>query len=267
MLEPFYWMFKTEGFKEQVKYLFFIFFKFYLVAIGLALITANLVHDAIFSTILFIISFLFFVLPLFCIQGYFWCVTENIISREWDITSATVYNGKVKEIFKVKLPELNTGKFIWRGIASCVATLMMILPFTIILTTSAFATTFANIPIQTLLIVYVFLTMFIPALLWNYAARDSVFAVWNIRKAIHIMGNYTGKYIWNTILFALFYILSASILSLIAMQLGVQEGATYTSILSAAKLLICLAITYLQYLYSLYVYAYLLGTIAPPAEG
>ena len=109
--------------------------------------------------------------------------------------------------------------------------------------------------------------MFIPALLWNYAARDSVFAVWNIRKAVHIMGNYTGKYIWNTLLYVLFYVVTSVLLSLIATALGIRDIANQMSMLNIIKLLVYLTISYLQYLYSLYVYAYLLGTIAPPAEG
>ena len=112
-----------------------------------------------------------------------------------------------------------------------------------------------------------FLLMFIPALLWNYAARDSVFAVWNIRKAVHIMGNYTGKYIWNTLLYVLFYVVTSVLLSLIATALGIRDIATQINVLNIIKLLVYLTISYLQYLYSLYVYAYLLGTIAPPAEG
>ena len=267
MFKPFSWMFTTENFKEQVKYLFFIFIKFYLAAIILLLFSEYLLSNSIWTVVLPSIAIILFIIPFLCAQGYFWNVTANIISREWDITSATVFNGKIKEVFKVELPELNTKKFIWRGIASCVATTMMVLPFGLILAGSAWATSLSNLPPQTIIVLYVFILMFIPALLWNYAVRDSIFAVWNIRKAIQIMGNYTGKYIWNTLLYVLFYVVTSVLLSLIATALGIRDIATQVSMLNIIKLLVYLTISYLQYLYSLYVYAYLLGTIAPPSEG
>jgi hypothetical protein len=68
---------------------------------------------------------------------------------------------------------------------------------------SSEAVSFYDSSIMTLLYVILFglVGLLIPALLWNYAKQDSIFAVWNFSKAVHIMGTYFGKYLWNTILF------------------------------------------------------------------
>ena len=143
--------------------------------------------------------------------------------------------------------------------------MMMLLPFALLVTSGTFLAAFSSLPITTALLLYVFLCAFIPALLWNYAVRDSVFAVWNIRKAIYIMGNYTGKYIWNTLLFIIFYLVDYALIAAIAFILGLNN--IEPGFWSGIRLLIFYIFSYIQYLYCIYVYAYLLGTIAPPHEG
>ena len=265
MFEPFVWMFKTEGFEKHFLYLFFMYIKFFVPAIICLVIGLVSMHNPIFMASFFGLSILLFIAPLLCIQGYFWELTQNIISRAWDISAANVYNGKIKEIYRVELPEIKTTRFIWRGIASGVATVMMLLPFALLVTSGTFLAAFSSLPITTALLLYVFLCAFIPALLWNYAVRDSVFAVWNIRKAIYIMGNYTGKYIWNTLLFIIFYLVDYALIAAIAFILGLNN--IEPGFWSGIRLLIFYIFSYIQYLYCIYVYAYLLGTIAPPHEG
>ena len=96
-------------------------------------------------------------------------------------------------------------------------------------------------------LLYLFFFAFMPALLWNYAKQNSVFAVWNVPKAVYIIENYFFRYIWNTILFVLFYLLNFFVLYQIYQQFG-------NIVYLAAGIL---------YLYSLHVYAYLLGTLTP----
>lgn len=267
MLEPFIWMFKTENFKKSFKYLLFIYLKFFVVAVIFAILGLFFLSNFTISIVLFIVAGIFLLAPALCIQGYFWELTANIISRDWDIKASSVYTGKIKEIFKIELPQLKTLKLIWRGMASIVATLLMLVPFIIITTTGLITTSFIS-PLAAILI-FVFIFSFIPALLWNYAKQDSIFAVWNIRKAIYIMGNYTGKYIINTIIFILFYTLNSVVLGAVSYILGfnILSNADFTGFQDIIKLLFFYIASYLIYLYSIFVYAYLLGTLTPPAEG
>ena len=264
MFEPFIWMFKNTDFKQHFVYLFFIYIKFFVLALICYLIGFVFFHNPILIPVFAILAILFFVAPGFCIQGYFWELTENIISRDWDIKAANVYNGKIKEIYRISLPELNTVRFIWRGFASVVATILMVVPFGLLITSGTFLSTVCAMSIPAALLLYIFLCTFIPALLWNYAAKDSVFAVWNIRKAVYIMGNYTGKYIWNTILFIIFYLFDYVLLAFITYLLKLNN--IDLSLLSWVKAFILLLLGYAQYIYCVYVYAYLLGTITPPHE-
>lgn len=269
MFEPFIWMFKTDNFKQHFIYLFFTYIKFFVIAITFLILGVLLPQYFIASIVCYVLSGLFFIAPILCVQGYFWELTESIISRDWDISTANIYNGKIKQIFTVHLPEIKTFKFIWRGIASIVATILMFIPFVLLMASGTFLAAVSSLPVQTALLLYLFICTFIPALLWNYAARDSVFAVWNLRKAIYIMGNYTGKYILNTVLFIIFYLADYFLLALMAFLSGAHDTSSLLSLslFAIVKLVLFYLFSYVQYIYCLYVYAYLLGTIAPPAEG
>ena len=137
MLKPFIWMFKTEDFNKHFWYLFFTYIKFFVLAV-IAFILGFIFWDSmpIASGVYYVLGGIFLVCPFLCVQGYFWSLTENIISRDWDISASSIYNGKIKNVFKVTLPEINTFKFIWRGVASVVATILMFIPFVLLLTKS-----------------------------------------------------------------------------------------------------------------------------------
>ena len=265
MLEPFIWMFKTQNFKKHFLYLLFSFAAFMITAILLFFCVTFFLKDIFIQNIFYLLSFILFILPLLLVQGYFWELTESIISRDWDIKAASIYNGKIKSIFSIELPEINSLKFIWRGIASIVASILMVIPFALLMFSGGIATNLSGLPPESLGFLYIFIMAFIPALLWNYASRNSVFAVWNIRKAIYLMGNYTGKYIFNIILFIIFYTVDYFILFFLAEVLGIKTITELNSI-NAIKVLIWTVVAYIKYFYTLYVYAYLLGTIAPSGE-
>lgn len=276
MFEAFIWMFKAENLKKHLLYFLLTYCSFFLAAMIFSVAAYFLQKYFIFSILCYLIAALLFIAPSLCIQGYFWELTSNIISRDVDIKAANVYNGKIKQVFKIELPTLNTCKFIWRGIASIVATILMFLPFVMLVVTTYFTGVFllpmVNIGnyestyLTSYLFLYLFLSSFIPALLWNYARQDSVVAVWNIRKAIFIMGNYTGKYIWNTLLFIVFYVLNYAVIAGIGFLLRVYDGLAL-DVTAVIRILLFYLLSMAVYFYSLYVYAYLLGTIAPPAEG
>ena len=80
------------------------------------------------------------------------------------------------------------------------------------------------------------------------------------------MGNYTGKYIWNTLLFIVFYVLNYAVIAGIGFLLRVYDGLAL-DVTAVIRILLFYLLSMAVYFYSLYVYAYLLGTIAPPAEG
>lgn len=276
MLEPFIWMFKTKNFKKHFWYLFFVYIKFWLPAIVCCVIGYNLFNtQLLLSSILLVVAFALMILPAYCIQGYFWEMAEAVITRGWDIKAASVYNGKVSSIYSVSLPEIHTLKFIWRGFASSVATVIMFIPLILIVSTTIFTGVFAlpmlninmfeNTYVVCYLILLLFYIMFIPALLWNYAYRNSVVSVLNIRKAIYIIGNYPGKYFWNAILYFVFNTLTSYIVNFLVSTMKLYQcGFNLITIIHG---IIIAFIAYLMYIYSLFVYAYLLGTITPPGEG
>ena len=262
MLEAFVWMFRDKQFKSHYIYLFSKFIFFEIAALVLFFVTDPL---KLFVNIQFVnlIAIILAVFPFLCIQGYFWEMTENVIAREFDIKSANIYNGKIKQIYVIELPELRFFKLVWRGIASIFATFLLLFPFIYMIYKEIIKPDMLPLSMQVLL--YLFWAFFIPALLWNYAHRDSVVAVWNIRKAIYLMGNYTGKYIFNIILFIIFYTVDYFILFFLAEVLGIKTITELNSI-NAIKVLIWTVVAYIKYFYTLYVYAYLLGTIAPSEE-
>lgn len=275
MLKPFVWMFSTENFKKHFLYLFFTYFKFVIPAIIFYITGYYIAND--FSFWSYLASGVLFFAPFLCIQGYFWELTSQIISREWDIEGASIYNGKIKQTYQIKFPELNTLKFIWRGIASIVANIIMFCPLIMLFYFSAFTGIFGTQLLGTNMfenpsyyyaailawIIYGFLT---PALLWNYAKQDSVVAVLNYRKAIYITGNYTGKYILNCIIFIIFNTILSLTISAIFNLFSINT-INLNEPLTALTLLIFVTVIYVMYIYCTYVNSYLLGTITPPCEG
>ena len=89
MFKPFSWMFKIDNFKEHFKYLFLILFKFFIPAICLScVILFCKTLPPLWGYVCSILSILLFIAPFFCIQGYFWELTSQIISRDFDVTGA-----------------------------------------------------------------------------------------------------------------------------------------------------------------------------------
>lgn len=276
MLEPLVWMFRNKDFKKRFLQLCLTLIVALLILIGL-LFSTNVIEFTFLNGQ--ILNILFVVVCFFTsliIQGYFWELTSNIISRNWDISASNVYSGKIKERFFIDLPKINVIRFLWRGLASIVATIMMMLPFVLVIYTSVLTTPAFNFDveyIEGLSVVYqvscgivlVMLFIALPALLWNYAKQDSVFAVWNFPKAFYLIDSYPLQYIKNLILFVIFYLLNTGIIYLlnyffmIVMQLSPQENPLVYVMIGI--------ISTFMYLYSLHVYAYLLGTIAPVSEG
>lgn len=260
MLEPFLWMFSIKDFKKHFLYMFFFGLISYI--IGYAMIILPPFGGLIIINQ--VLAFIFLILPTFYTTGYFWNLTEEIINRDWDIILHNIYDGIIKEYYEIALPELNLGKNIWRGIASTVAMILLSLPFIFIIATGTLFNALASLPPVASLVIPIFLTLFIPALLWNYAHRNSVVAVWNIRKAIYLMGNYPLKYILNTIIFVIIYATNGFI-DYLAQQFLRTALTNFDPVgLTLSALVIFLMV--LKYLYFIYVYAYLLGTIAPTSE-
>lgn len=267
MLEPFIWMFKTSGIKKHCIYLYSVFIAFFLFTGILVYLLNSLDSFLLFKPYINIIWFICLLLLFLFFQGYFFNLVENIIMRDWDIESTTVYSKKVKTVFKISLPELNIFKIFWRGIASSVAIILLLLPFILLVTTSNAIFVLSKLSSLFVILIYLFLLLFFPALLWNYSTRNSIVAVFNYRKAIYIMGNYTGSYIKNILLGIIYYLIDGWFINIIVNIFAKNRifFAEHHGI-NLVYGLILLVIFFTNYIYSLYVNAYLLGTIAPVDE-
>lgn len=283
LIEPLIWMFKVENFGKHLLNHVITFLCSWIV-LGLLLIIfsyffTNLTPE--FEIAKNVILFLIMMIPWLSLAGYFWCLTDNIINREQLPVANSIYNGRVKLIDKITLPEWDSMRFIWRGIASIVTTIIMYIPIVMIICTILHnldsVLTFWNIPHEYGYKIFVgltiFLLFFVPALLWNYAKRDSVVAVLNFPKAVYIVETYTGTYILNTLLFAFFSFIHSHILKFVLFVLGLVAYVTPRSITFAADanlvvhIVLFAIISYLIEIVFVYINAYLLGTFAPPSEG
>ena len=277
MPEVLNWMFKVKDFKKH-----FIFVACFNVIIWIlawiTLFSVNYFQEPTIKLALQITSFALFIIPILFLLGYFWELTDAIINREWDIKSANVYNNKIKTLNKISLPEIRIIKFIWRGIASITASALLAIPIILLVLYNLKNTQLtleffeldslgANIFYSS---IYLFVCSFIPALAWNYARRDSVVAVWNIPKAVFIMGNYPFLYWKNTVLFIIFTLLNGFLISNmlnISLNdiLNVQNYTQLSFSFSAINITEILAV-YLLNIYLIYVNAFLIGTLTPAGE-
>lgn len=285
-IEPLVWMFKTKDFKKHFKYLIFITFICWI----LSIIVLQFNFDAIqlFSfelNLLFqLISAILFIVPLLMTAGYFWCLTDNAINRKIITRSGSIYTGSIELGNQITLPDFMPKHFIWRGFASIIATIIMYIPLTTIYLAATNdvnnVISFWNISYEYTNVVFVvitiFFSIFVPALLWNYARRDSVLAMLNLPKAIYIIESYPAKYFKNMILFLIFSLLHFYIIKLMLSILSVDTFLVFgngipivqTSILetSFVNLVVFLFFGYITELYFVFINSYLLGTIAPPSE-
>ena len=282
LIEPLIWMFKVKDFGKHVLKQFLLVLSVWFILGILFFITPSLLSDLSFESEIVrkIVALILLILPFLSITGYFWCLTDEIINREQDTVAKDVYNGRVGLKDKITLPEWSIKKFVWRGFASLIATIIMYIPIVMIVTLMLInidkLTGFWNMSQDAaelyLLGIICFICFFIPALLWNYARRDSVIAVLNFPKAVYIVENYTGKYILNTVLFIILSLVHSFIIKSIALWLGLgmdmtSHSITFTSASNVLlQLIVYLILCFVVELYFLYVNAYLLGTIAPPCE-
>ena len=274
MFEPFIWMFKLPDFKIH-------FLKLFVVTVILSVQAIILFFPLmmLFSTansffvfaIYTIIAVFVFCAPILFIQGYYWELTSQIIDRSSDIISTSIYAKKVREINKITLPEWDVRRYIWRGFASIIATLIMLIPWiaVIYLNISQISRNNMNPAIGVPLICFAFLFyLLVPGLLWNYAKRDSILAPLNIPKAIYLFGNYTGKYILNIIIMFFVYVFDIVLTYILNNIFGFSQMITGITGIKALLFSLSIIIPYLifmlvKWLYLIHIHAYLIGTITP----
>ena len=285
LIEPFCWMFKVKNFVKQFVLLVLIGVVSYLLTVLAQFLLENYVgiEQFIPHVILQVLSFVLLIVPALLLSGYFWCLADNIIDREQIPVANNVYNGKVKSRYIIELPDFNVQKFVWRGISSIFATIVLCIPYIYLITSSSgnfqTALEFWGLdtadPIIIGVVVFVVLGSVVPALFWNYARRDSILAVLNIFKASHIIMAYPAQYLINTLLFVLSTAIQAGIIILLAGLLGFTTelaSITLPTVMDSIKILygitfvIFLIISYIISVFGVFINAYLLGTIAPPSE-
>ena len=284
MFEPFIWMFKTKLFYKRFFQLLITIVIFLSLALISCLAASLLPIGFSAAKWFYVASAALPILLILFIQGYFWELTAKIISRDVDIEASNIYSGKIKNIFIIDLPDFRPFTYIWRGFASVIASILMFIPFVLLVLSSQYTQIFFlpydNIEFYHRLyticynIIYFLFFALIPAMLWNYARQNSVVAVWDLRKAIYLFETYPFRYIWNTILFILFYLFNYYLLAGFAVVNGAQEilfksgtSSFFTSMAACVGVILFIFAVYVIYLYSLHVYAYLLGTIASYTEG
>ena len=267
MIKSLTWMFKTKEFYKHYILLLVCFFMCAMTAFLSYFAAERFAYDNIFLSLsLYAVMFISIIFPFLASQGYFWQLTSGIISRDFDVKANNVYDGKVKERFSPQFPEVfRFRKFVWRGFASLVAISLMLALYVFFIQSNAFQASFTGVIAIAIMIFFAF---FIPALLWNYAKQDSIFAVLNIRKAKYIMGTYFFAYIYKTFLMIFFTAINLGLVYLIvklllATGMEVFSMSLFDIMLITIGILVCI----IKYLYDIFVFAYLLGTIAPTSEG
>ena len=274
MLEPLIWMFKTKDFGKRFIQLFFTNVLTMLLFVLILLnIFFNINVDFQSIPVLMLAAIIVFIVGSFIIQGYFWELAGNVISRDWDISASSVYSGKINEKYIIKLPEFKPLRLCWRGFASIVATILMFLPFALLVISTSCTNVFI-MPIECIEqynslykicydILYFMFLLALPALLWNYAKQNSIFAVWSVQKFVYLLDSYTAKYFINSIYFIIFYAINCVVLFAVHYGMLILGFTTESYI---PQIVAGLFASFL-YLYNLHVYAYLLGTITPVTEG
>lgn len=286
--EMFTWMLKKEDFKNHIFKLFNILFIFFILLMLIAL-CLNLLRNTASPQLLIGLKFTFAVimlLPFLFITGYFWSLTENIINRDVDITANSIYNNKLKQKFIINFPEWNIIKFLWRGLASIIATIIMYIPYILILgnSNSQLANTAAFWgwdSAQTTIItnsLFIISCILVPGLLWNYARQDSIVATLNIPKAFYLITTYPFRYLTHSLFLVFIYLLYAKIMDFLTTIINfskypdyrIDEYVIYVMSYSATdiffKIVLLLFGCYIISLFFLYVYAYILGTLTPSNE-
>ena len=281
MIKPLIWMFKVENFKEHYLKLLFNYIKYIIIAFLLMCLCVGFKSYMVLSFVFLCASIICFFIPFFLSQGYFWELTDEAINRDYDLTASNVYDGRLTKIFKIRLPEWNSKKFIWRGVASIVATIILYVPIVamflyMVASGNMQSGGLYSIPIFSIysfdvtpIILWCFLVYFIvPAFLWNYAKRNSVISVLNLRAAIYLIGNYPATYFMNALCFIIYAAIDFFIMSgLVKVFFDNGVLASGDNLFGLLLFAILFLIWVVKYLYTIFVCAYLLGTIADTGDG
>lgn len=269
-MEAFIWMFKKKDYMKQ--------FLIFMVTILVLIISAMLIYYNIIvdiknsSSINFMFYFkpvfsLFLVaLPLLIIIGYFFKLTLNVIQRKYTQELSNIYDGIMSKNCEIELPKLNLFSLALKGIGAVIA---MIVPITAV--SGLFYISFVHgnaheLPLPVWIFIIVFLLFLIPALLWNYAKENTLFSMINLSKSVYIIGNYFFNYI-KTIIALLFASTISSIISHFTITtFGSTNLAIKTLDIMHINFFIALSLDYILIVYLTFVYAYIIGTIAPIEE-
>ena len=245
MIKPFFWMFEKKEFYKNYFFLLSINIIFIIIGLFIFYLSQNInIFDGLLDLVVYAISGLFIIIPLLISLGFFWELTAGIISRELHIQAAQIFDGKVTEKFVYNFPEeFSVKKLLWRGIASIIATILLILAYFYFFTSDMFESSFVGLAAN---IVMGFFAIFIPALLWNYT--------FNYFKNLLLAGLFAS--IDGLLIYAIWKILC---------ELNIDYFALSSS--DFIIMLILIIICVIKFTYNIFVYSYLLGTIAPPAEG
>ena len=263
MLEPFIWMFKIKFLKTIGKILLCQAAIFIILPILGFVVSKYFALDYAMGAALV----LALIIPIFILQGFFWEMTQGIINRSRDeIILSDIYDGKFRTKIVLSVPNFQPIRFLWRGIAAFVAMNIMFMPYHLFLFIIKLRGCClpGYVPYTACLGMLLFLFLLaIPGLLWNYAERNSVVAGLNFGKAFYLMESYPIKYFKAAILSILLYLSDAA---LITCFLSISKSLDFSALLAAIPILLAVLIMFFKHIYNLYVYAYLLGTIAPPSE-
>ena len=264
MFESFIWMFKKENFLKHFLYIIIGSILFFFATVAILFIAGQYQGTTeynIFRIIAIILCACAVLLPV----GYFWDLTETIIDRGVDYKSSNIYDGqKPKKVFVFELPEFKVFKHVWRGFASSIASILMVVPYFLLIAISVFSGTFCHLNKMVIIASYIMYCFLCPALLWNYARTNSVVATLHIFKAVNIIGNYFFQYIARLVLYIIIYVANyiADITIIASLKLLVTDFNPLNIVILAAG---CLTI-FAKNIFILFIYAYLLGTLAPAEE-
>ena len=218
--------------------------------------------------------------PLLINFGYFWESIHNIIERRVEHEFTNVYSKNYKQSIIIELPELNLFKLVWRGISGIVASIVVIIPISLLVYNSMTTNNAVNVQQNPMMqtVAIIFYSTFLPALFWNYAKNNSIVSMLNIPKVVYIMGNYTLSYIVKTFAIVALACVNSLIDKFIINQSGIldvfsiwKDNASLYEIFKTPDasfliILIFLAVLQLKTFYFALVNAYLLGTLVPCEE-
>lgn len=266
MFKAFYWMFLSEQMKKTFWYNNRQLIKICGILFLICFLLSMSVHfnpNEIYKITVALLALITFLLPFILLYGYFWELTDNIIDRKTEIISSDIYSGKVHTIENIIIPEINIRKFVWRGISAYVSMLILgLVVFSIFAAVVLIQDPNAIRGAYLFSIILYFLSF---GMFWNYAKRNSVFATLNIGAGVHLLGTYPGKYLWNWLLGAVFATINALISAVPYTLLGINNIASFDNI-SCLKLVLYSMFSAIQFIYTLYVGAYLIGTLAPNSD-